>query len=93
MNIYVGNLPYELSDEALRDAFAVHGHVDSAKIIVDRDTGRSKGFGFVDMPSQFEAERAIGNLDGSTLGGRDIRVNQARPRRTGHRRRGGGWRG
>ena len=94
MNIYVGNLPYEVDDDDLRKTFAAHGQVDSAKVIMDRDTGRSKGFGFVEMPAQSEAEQAIETLDGSMLAGRSIRVNEAKPRRTGYRGRGGGggWR-
>lgn len=90
MNIYVGNLSYSLTEEALRDAFAAHGAVESARIIKDRDTGQSKGFGFVEMPNQQEGEAAIKELDGADLGGRKIRVNEARPREGGP---GGGGRG
>jgi len=90
MNIYVGNLSYSLTEEALRDAFAAHGAVESARIIKDRDTGQSKGFGFVEMPNQQEGEAAIKELDGADLGGRKIRVNEARPREGGA---GGGGRG
>ncbi|MES9966696.1 MAG: RNA-binding protein [Sedimenticola sp.] len=80
MNIYVGNLSYRMTDDELRDAFAEFGSVDSAKIIMDRDTGRSKGFGFVEMPNQSEAEAAVKALNDAELGGRSLRVNEARPR-------------
>ncbi|MET0101651.1 MAG: RNA-binding protein [Sedimenticola sp.] len=80
MNIYVGNLSYRMTDDELRDAFAEFGSVDSAKIIMDRDTGRSKGFGFVEMPNQSEGEAAIKALNDAELGGRSLRVNEARPR-------------
>ena len=88
MNIYVGNLPYSISDDDLRAAFAAFGEVSSATVIMDKMTGRSKGFGFVEMPGQDEAEAAIKALDGKDLGGRNIRVNEARPRedRSGQRR-------
>ena len=79
-SIYVGNLPYQLSDDELRAAFEVHGEVSSAKIINDRDTGRSKGFGFVEMPDAAAAEAAIKAMDGQEMGGRNLRVNEARPR-------------
>lgn len=80
MDIYVGNLPYRLSEQELRDAFAAHGTVTSAKIIKERETDRSKGYGFVTMPDRGEAEKAIAALDGQELGGRPLRVNEARPR-------------
>ena len=80
MNIYVGNLPYALSDDDLRELFAEFGAVSSSKIISDRETGRSKGFGFVEMPEQAEAEEAIKELDGREVEGRNIRVNVAKPR-------------
>ena len=79
-NIYCGNLSYQLTEEQLREAFAAFGEVASAKIIIDRATGQSKGFGFVEMPSKEEAEEAVRQLDGTPLGGRNIRVNEARPR-------------
>ncbi len=79
-NIYVGNLSYQLTEELLREAFAAFGDVSSAKIIMDRATGQSKGFGFVEMPSKEEAEEAIRQLDGNPLSGRNVRVNEARPR-------------
>ncbi len=80
MNIYVGNLPYEISDDELRKAFEAFGEVSSVNIVTDRNTGDSKGFGFIEMTVQSEAEEAIKQLDGSALKGRDIRVNQARPK-------------
>jgi RNA recognition motif-containing protein len=80
MNIYVGNLSYGMSESELRDAFAQFGEVSSAKILMDRETGRSRGFGFVEMPNQSEGEAAISNLNGKDLGGRALRVNEARPR-------------
>ncbi len=80
MNIYVGNLPFSVSDQDLEAHFAEFGEVSSARVISDRDTGRSKGFGFVEMANQAEAEEAIKQLNGSEMDGRDIRVNEARPR-------------
>jgi RNA recognition motif-containing protein len=80
MNIYVGNLSYGMSEEELRNAFAAFGAVTSAKILMDRETGRSRGFGFVEMPDQGEAETAIAQLNGKDLGGRALRINEARPR-------------
>jgi len=80
MNIYVGNLPYGLSEPELRDAFANFGAVSSVKILTDRETGRSRGFGFVEMPNRAEAEAAVANLNGKDVGGRPLRVNEARPR-------------
>jgi len=80
MNIYVGNLSYTLSDPELREAFAAFGEVSSVKVLVDRETGRSRGFGFVEMPNQSEAEAAIAQLNGKELGGRALRVNEARPK-------------
>jgi RNA recognition motif-containing protein len=80
MNIYVGNLSFTLTEEQLRDAFAAFGDVKSANIISDRETGRSKGFGFVEMPNASEATAAIEKLNGESLDGRPVRVNEARPR-------------
>ena len=80
MNIYVGNLSYNMSEGELRDAFSPFGEVSSVKILVDRETGRSRGFGFVEMPNQGEAETAITQLNGKDLGGRALRINEARPR-------------
>jgi RNA recognition motif-containing protein len=81
MNIYAGNLPWGLSEEDLREAFEAFGEVESVKIIKDKFTGRSRGFGFVEMPNQEEGESAISALNGKDLKGREIVVNQARPRR------------
>lgn len=80
MNIYVGNLSYGMSEDELREAFAAYGDVASVKILTDRETGRSRGFGFVEMPNQSEGEAAISQLNGKDLGGRSLRVNEARPR-------------
>lgn len=80
MNIYVGNLPYSITEEELRASFESFGEVESVKIIMDRETGQSKGFGFVEMPGDADAEAAIKDLDGSEMGGRRVRVNQAKPR-------------
>ena len=80
MNIYVGNLSYALSESELRDAFANFGAVSTVKILTDRETGRSRGFGFVEMPNRAEAEAAVANLNGKDVGGRPLRVNEARPR-------------
>jgi RNA recognition motif-containing protein len=80
MNIYVGNLSYGMSEEELREAFAAYGDVASVKILSDRETGRSRGFGFVEMPNQSEGEAAVAQLNGKDLGGRSLRVNEARPR-------------
>jgi len=87
--LYVGNLPYRLRDSDLQDMFAEHGTVDSAQVIMDRDTGRSKGFGFVEMSNDQEAQAAISALNGRDLEGRSLTVNEARPREEG----GGGGRG
>jgi RNA recognition motif-containing protein len=81
MNIYVGNLSFSATAADLEEAFAQYGQVDSAAVISDRETGRSRGFGFVEMGNDDEARRAIEELDGSQLGGRDLRVNEAKPRR------------
>jgi len=80
MNIYVGNLAYTVTEDELREAFAAFGEVSRANVIMDRDTGRSKGFGFVEMPDNSQAEAAIAGLNEQSLGGRAIRVNEARPR-------------
>ena len=80
MNIYVGNLSYGMSEDELREAFAAHGEVSSVKILTDRETGRSRGFGFVEMPNASEGEKAISQLNGKEVGGRALRVNEARPR-------------
>jgi len=80
MNIYVGNLPYSTTDADLQAMFQEFGSVQSAKVITDRETQRSKGFGFVEMASSDEANKAIEALNGNEMGGRQIRVNEARPR-------------
>ena len=80
MNIYVGNLSYGMSEDELRDAFGAYGTVSSVKILMDRETGRSRGFGFVEMPDQSEAQAAITQLNGKDVGGRPLRINEARPR-------------
>ena len=77
--LYVGNLPFSATDETLAEKFAAFGDVESAKIIVDRDSGRSKGFGFVEMASDDAAQKAISELNGQTLDGRAMTVNEARP--------------
>ncbi|NQU41220.1 MAG: RNA-binding protein [Lentisphaerae bacterium] len=80
MDIYVGNLPYGATDNDLQELFANYGTVTSARVIMDRMTGRSKGFGFVEMPERAEAEQAIENINGSDLQGRPLRVNESQPR-------------
>src|SRR5262249_32786615 len=80
MNIYVGNLSYGMSEDELRNAFGEFGDVSSVKILMDRETGRSRAFGFVEMPNQGEAEKAIAQLNGKDVGGRALRINEARPR-------------
>jgi RNA recognition motif-containing protein len=80
MNIYVGNLSYGMSEDELRDAFGAFGEVSSVKILMDRETGRSRGFGFVEMPNAVEAEKAIAQLNGKDVGGRALRINEARPK-------------
>ncbi len=77
--LYVGNLSYAVRDEDLQQQFSSYGHVQSAKVMMERDTGRSKGFGFVEMSSSEEAEAAIRGLNGQNMGGRDLTVNIARP--------------
>ena len=80
MNIYVGNLPYSTTDAELEQMFAEHGSVDSAKVIIDRVTGRSRGFGFVEMSSDDAGKAAIEALNEKDMGGRALNVNEARPR-------------
>ena len=80
MEIYVGNLPWSISDQELADAFGAYGNVEKASIISDRDSGRSKGFGFVTMNDADEANKAIEAMTGSDMGGRNLKVNEARPR-------------
>ena len=80
MNIYVANLPYSTDRDQLREIFAAYGEVSSARVVTDRETGRSKGFGFVEMPDNAQAAAAVEALSGSEVGGRKIVVNEARPR-------------
>ena len=77
--IYVGNLAYSVTDQSLKTQFEQYGSVDSAKVIMDRDTDRSKGFGFVEMSTENEASDAISSLDGAELEGRQLKVNEAKP--------------
>ena len=79
-NIYVGNLPWDMGDEDLRELFAAYGAVSSAKVIRDRETGRSRGFGFVEMDNTHEAEQAINALNGKDYQGRTLKVDKARPK-------------
>ena len=81
MNIYVGNLAFRTDNAELEQLFGEYGTVESAAVILDRDTGRSRGFGFVEMPNGDEGQRAIDELDGVDVGGRNLKVNEARPRR------------
>ena len=80
MNIYIGNLPYSISEDELRDLFASHGEVSSANIIIDKDSGRSKGFGFIEMPNKDQGDSAIKAINETDVQGRNVRVNEARPR-------------
>ena len=90
MKLYVGNLSYEVTDVDLRDAFSAHGQVTTAEVVKDKYSGQSKGFGFVEMPSQQEANAAMQALNGNDLKGRSINVNEARPRTGGGGGGGGG---
>lgn len=89
-NIYVGNCPYDVTEDQLRDLFAAYGEVEKVNIITDRDTGRPRGFAFVEMTEGSAAEAAIKGVNGTDLGGRALNVNEARPKRDGG---GGGRRG
>ena len=80
MNIYVGNLPYSIDRDQLREIFAQYGEVRAARIVIERETGKSKGYGFVDMDNNEEANAAIAALNGKEIGGRKAVVNEARPR-------------
>ncbi|HBS06431.1 MAG TPA: RNA-binding protein [Leptospiraceae bacterium] len=100
MNIYAGNLPYGLKDQDLQALFAEHGDVEKATILIDRETGRSRGFGFVVMPDEGQALAAISALNGHEIDGRALRINEAKPKeerprfeRSGGGRSGGGGRG
>lgn len=77
--LYVGNLPYSITEETLNDTFSTHGTVESVRIITDRDTGRSKGFGFIEMADDDAADTAIDQLNGQEIDGRPLTVNEARP--------------
>jgi RNA recognition motif-containing protein len=90
MNIYVGNLSWNLKDQDLSNLFAAHGEVSSAKIVTDKFTNRSKGFGFVEMPNDDQAQAAIAALNGTEVDGRNIVVNESRPKPEGERGGGGG---
>jgi len=91
MNIYIGNISYEVTEEDLQKTFEAFGQVESVRIIKDKYSGQSKGFGFVEMPAKAEAQSAIEGLNGKELKGRTLNVNEARPRSEGHR--GGGRQG
>lgn len=93
MDIYCGNLAYATTDDGLKAAFAAYGEVTSARVVTDRMTGRSKGFGFVEMPNAEQAEAAIAALNGSEMDGRPIRVNESQPKPQEDRRGGRGGRG
>ncbi|HEY4288076.1 MAG TPA: RNA-binding protein [Puia sp.] len=90
MNIYVSNLSFNVQDEDLREFFASYGEITSAKVIMDKVTGQSRGFGFVEMPDDAAAKKAIAELDNATVEGRNIRVNEARPKEDRPARSGGG---
>jgi RNA recognition motif-containing protein len=97
-NLYVGNLPHSTTEAELRNLFEAHGAVEKITLVTDRDTGRSRGFGFVEMTNASEADAAIAALNGTDLGGRTLTINEAkpkseRPRGGGHRSGGGGGRG
>jgi cold-inducible RNA-binding protein len=83
MNLYVGNLSFETTERDLQEAFEAYGQVSSASVITDRETGRSRGFGFVEMPTEGEARAAIEGLNDKDLHGRNLKVNEARPRGSG----------
>ena len=91
--LYVGNLPYSVRDEDLQQSFGQFGSVTSAKVMMERDTGRSKGFGFVEMGNDAEAQAAISGMNGQPLGGRSVVVNEARPMEARPPRTGGGFGG
>src|SRR6187402_2580471 len=90
MNIFVGSLPFSIEEADLRESFEAYGAVDTVKIITDKFTGRSKGFGFVEMPNDDEAQKAIDELNGATVQGRAIVVNKSEPKPEGERRSFGG---
>jgi len=88
--LYVGNLPYSVTQQALEETFGQCGTVDSVNVITDRDTGQSKGFGFIEMSSDSEAQKAIQELNGTSIDGREIKVNEAKPKAPRRDRGGGG---
>ena len=88
--LYVGGLPYSVTEDKLQEIFSAHGTVESARVITDRFTGRSRGFGFVEMSSEEEAQTAIDSLNGTDLEGRSLTVNEARPQENGGGGSGGG---
>jgi len=90
MNIFVGSLPYSLQEADLQELFEAYGEVSTVKIIIDRESGRSKGFGFVEMSDDEAAQKAISGLNGSEISGRSIAVSQAEDKKPGDRRSGGG---
>ena len=89
-NLYVGNLPHSTSETDVRNLFEAHGAVEKVTLVIDRDTGRSRGFGFVEMTNASEADQAIATLNGTDLGGRTLTINEAKPKA--ERSRGGGHR-
>lgn len=91
MKLYVGNMAYKTDEDALRQAFGQYGEIESVNIIVDRDTGRSKGFGFVEMPDDEQAKAAIEALNGTELDGRTLKVSESKPKE--RQPRGSGFRG
>lgn len=91
MKLYVGNLSFNTSNSELEELFAQIGAVETATVVEDRETGRSRGFGFVEMASKEDGEKAIAELDGQEFGGRQLKVNEAKPRE--NRGGGGGWEG
>jgi len=93
MDIYVGNLPYDVTDSELQQLFEKFGTVASARVVMDRATGRAKGFGFVEMNDRAEAQKAIDGTNGTELNGRPLRVNESQPKPREERGGGGGYRG
>jgi len=91
--LYVGNLPYSANQQTLQESFSQYGTVDSVNVIMDRDTGQSKGFAFVEMSSDGEAQKAIQELNGFSLDGREIKVNESKPKPARDNRSGGGYGG
>ncbi len=96
-NLYVGNLPHSTTEAELRNVFEAHGAVEKVSIVTDRETGRARGFAFVEMTNAGEADKAVAALDGTELGGRTLKINEAKPKtdrpRSGGQRFGGGGRG